>query len=155
MWKINNTTENFVSLRYTARGSHIGAPHNGIPLTGRRAQWTAVGNFMIDEKTGRIQHWWKDWDKMQSTLSLSLHWQILMMRRLLSQCGNNWAGSSLTTSKLSLFKGQSGVNCTCVDMWGLNAYYVTCHLVRDYVLGATSNTIYTCLIVAMMLMPMS
>ncbi|EKM53524.1 uncharacterized protein PHACADRAFT_186179 [Phanerochaete carnosa HHB-10118-sp] len=57
--------ENFVSLRYTATGSHIGAEHNGIPPTQRKAQWTAAGNFVIDEKTGFIQHWWKDWDKMQ------------------------------------------------------------------------------------------
>ncbi|KAA1476533.1 NTF2-like protein [Dentipellis sp. KUC8613] len=57
--------ENFVSLRYTATGSHIGAAHNGIPPTRRKAQWTAAGNFIIDEETGLIQHWWKDWDKMQ------------------------------------------------------------------------------------------
>jgi len=57
--------ENFVSLRYTATGSHIGEPHNGIPATKRKAQWTAAGNFVIDEETGLIKHWWKDWDKMQ------------------------------------------------------------------------------------------
>ncbi|TCD66233.1 hypothetical protein EIP91_001636 [Steccherinum ochraceum] len=57
--------ENFVSLRYTATGSHIGGPHNGIQATKRKAQWTAAGNFVIDEKSGLIQHWWKDWDKMQ------------------------------------------------------------------------------------------
>lgn len=58
--------ENFVSLRYTATGSHIGTAHNGIPPTRRKAQWTAAGNFVIDNTTGKIQHWWKDWDKMQS-----------------------------------------------------------------------------------------
>ncbi|KAI0090527.1 hypothetical protein BDY19DRAFT_935666 [Irpex rosettiformis] len=57
--------ENFVSLRYTATGSHNGGPHNGIQPTGRRAQWTAAGNFIVDEETGKIKHWWKDWDKMQ------------------------------------------------------------------------------------------
>ncbi|KAJ3489836.1 hypothetical protein NLI96_g1859 [Meripilus lineatus] len=57
--------ENFVSLRYTATGSHNGTDHNGIPPTGRRAQWTAAGNFVIDEETGLIKHWWKDWDKMR------------------------------------------------------------------------------------------
>ncbi|TFY75726.1 hypothetical protein EWM64_g8284 [Hericium alpestre] len=57
--------ENFVSLRYTATGSHIGAPHGGIPATKLKAQWTAAGTFVIDEQTGLIQHWWKDWDKMQ------------------------------------------------------------------------------------------
>lgn len=58
--------ENFVSLRYTATGSHIGTAHNGIPPTQRKAQWTAAGSFVIDNTTGKIQHWWKDWDKMQS-----------------------------------------------------------------------------------------
>ncbi|KAI0343418.1 hypothetical protein BDW22DRAFT_1344461 [Trametopsis cervina] len=58
--------ENFVSLRYTATGSHNGGPHNDIRPTGRKAQWTAAGNFVIDEETGKIQHWWKDWDKMQT-----------------------------------------------------------------------------------------
>ncbi|KAF7798965.1 hypothetical protein EIP86_010194 [Pleurotus ostreatoroseus] len=57
--------ENFVSLRYTATGSHSGEPFNGIPTTGRKAQWTAAGNFVLDENSGLIQHWWKDWDKMQ------------------------------------------------------------------------------------------
>ncbi|KAL4246235.1 NTF2-like domain superfamily protein [Abortiporus biennis] len=57
--------ENFVSLRYTATGSHIGAPHNGIAPTGRKAQWTAAGNFVVDEESGLIKHWWKDWDKMR------------------------------------------------------------------------------------------
>ena len=55
-----------MSLRYTATGSHIGGDHNGIPATKRRARWTAAGNFVIDEETGLIKHWWKDWDKMQS-----------------------------------------------------------------------------------------
>lgn len=63
---LTRKSENFVSLRYTATGSHIGSDHNGIPPTKRKAQWTAAGNFVIDEKTGLIQHWWKDWDKMQS-----------------------------------------------------------------------------------------
>lgn len=65
-------TENFVSLRYTATGSHVGAPHNGIQPTGRRAQWTACGNFVLDSfnaaagEKPRIRKWLKDWDKMQS-----------------------------------------------------------------------------------------
>ncbi|KAI0073587.1 hypothetical protein K474DRAFT_1603134 [Panus rudis PR-1116 ss-1] len=57
--------ENFVSLRYTATGSHIGAAHNGIEATRRRAEWTAAGNFVLDEQSGKIKHWWKDWDKMR------------------------------------------------------------------------------------------
>lgn len=67
--------ENFVSLRYTATGAHVGTPHNGIPATGRRAQWTAAGNFVLDnDGTGppKIRHWLKDWDKMQSTSFLFL-----------------------------------------------------------------------------------
>lgn len=62
----SSNLENFVSLRYTATGSHVGGPHNGIQPTKRKAQWTAAGNFIMDEETGLIKHWWKDWDKMQS-----------------------------------------------------------------------------------------
>ncbi|KAI9699523.1 MAG: hypothetical protein M1820_007154 [Bogoriella megaspora] len=56
--------ESFVSLRYTATGSHVGTAHNGIEPTQRKAQWTAAGNFVLDDQ-GLITHWWKDWDKMQ------------------------------------------------------------------------------------------
>ena len=62
---ILDVTENFVSLRYTATGSHVGEPHAGIPASGKKAQWTAAGNFVLDEHN-LIQCWWKDWDKMQS-----------------------------------------------------------------------------------------
>ncbi|EIM79711.1 uncharacterized protein STEHIDRAFT_116405 [Stereum hirsutum FP-91666 SS1] len=63
--------ENFVSLRYTATGSHVGAPHNDIRPTGRRAQWTACGNFVLDNfntaagEKSRIRKWLKGWDKTQ------------------------------------------------------------------------------------------
>lgn len=57
--------ENLVSLRYEATGSHIGEPHNGIKPTECRGHWSGAGNFIMDEKTGLIAHWWKDWDKMQ------------------------------------------------------------------------------------------
>lgn len=51
-------------MRYTASGSHKGAPHNGIEATGRHAEWTAAGNFVLDDQH-LLKHWWKDWDKMQ------------------------------------------------------------------------------------------
>lgn len=54
-----------MSLRYEATGSHIGEDHNGIKPTQRRGHWSGAGNFVMDEKTGLIAHWWKDWDKMQ------------------------------------------------------------------------------------------
>jgi len=54
-----------VSLRYTATGSHIGKEHNGIEATKRRGRWSGSGNFVMDEESGLIEHWWKDWDKMQ------------------------------------------------------------------------------------------
>ncbi|CAL1711899.1 unnamed protein product [Somion occarium] len=62
---IVSAKEDFVTIRYTATGTHRGAPHNGIEATGKRAEWTAAGNFIIDEHTGKIKHWWKDWDKMR------------------------------------------------------------------------------------------
>ena len=39
--------EDFVSLRYTAEGTHTGEPHNGIRSTGQHAQWTAQGSFIM------------------------------------------------------------------------------------------------------------
>jgi len=64
-FQIVNAKENFVSLRYTATGSHIGEDHSGIKPTKRRGQWSGSGNFILDEQSGLIKHWWKDWDKMQ------------------------------------------------------------------------------------------
>ncbi|KAK4990996.1 hypothetical protein LTR66_006648 [Elasticomyces elasticus] len=64
-FQIVNVKENLVSLRYEATGSHTGEDHNGIKATGRRGNWSGSGNFVMDEKTGKIAHWWKDWDKMQ------------------------------------------------------------------------------------------
>lgn len=61
---LTHQPDDFVSLRYTASGSHKGAPHNGIEATGREAEWTAAGNFVLDGQH-LVKHWWKDWDKMQ------------------------------------------------------------------------------------------
>jgi len=64
-FQVVNVKENLVSLRYMATGSHIGEEHNGIKPTGRRGEWSGAGNFIMDEESGLIKHWWKDWDKMQ------------------------------------------------------------------------------------------
>ncbi|MCJ1249033.1 hypothetical protein MMC30_006255 [Trapelia coarctata] len=64
-FQLVNVKENLVSLRYEATGSHIGEDHNGIKPTKRRGHWSGAGNFVMDEETGLIAHWWKDWDKMQ------------------------------------------------------------------------------------------
>lgn len=56
--------ENFVSLRYTAEGTHKGKPHSGIEPTGRHAIWTAQGIFMLNDQH-KITDWKKDWDKMR------------------------------------------------------------------------------------------
>ncbi|TFY67690.1 hypothetical protein EVJ58_g1445 [Rhodofomes roseus] len=49
--------EDFVSLRYTAEGTHTGEPHGGIQPNGQHAQWTAQGSFIMEG--GKIKHWWK------------------------------------------------------------------------------------------------
>ncbi|KAJ3160588.1 hypothetical protein HDU86_000346 [Geranomyces michiganensis] len=54
---------NQVTLRYTAAGSHSGKPHNGIPPSGKRAQWTAAALFEVDEEKGLLTKFVKDWDK--------------------------------------------------------------------------------------------
>jgi len=64
--------ENFVSLRYTATGTHDGDDHNGIKATHKEGEWTGAGNFICNEETHKIQQWWKDWDKMQSKLEFFL-----------------------------------------------------------------------------------
>jgi len=63
-FQIVNVKENLISLRYEATGSHVGEPHNGIEPTGKRARWSGAGSFVMDEETGLIKQWWKDWDKM-------------------------------------------------------------------------------------------
>lgn len=52
----------WVGLRYTAEGSHSGAPHGAIPPTGRKARWTAAAIFRAEE--GRLVEFIKEWDKL-------------------------------------------------------------------------------------------
>lgn len=51
-----------VCLRYTAEGSHTGAPHGRIPPTGRKAQWTASAIFKVEN--GMLAELIKDWNKL-------------------------------------------------------------------------------------------
>ncbi|KAL4425360.1 hypothetical protein ABPG75_009376 [Micractinium tetrahymenae] len=56
----------WVCLRYSAEGSHSGAPHKGIPATHKRARWSAAAIFELtpDGKSSTIKTFWKDWDKL-------------------------------------------------------------------------------------------
>ncbi|KAJ3038481.1 hypothetical protein HDV00_000578 [Rhizophlyctis rosea] len=53
-----------VCLRYTAEGTHCGEPHNGIQASGKKAQWTAAAIFEVDEGSGKLIKFIKDWDKL-------------------------------------------------------------------------------------------
>ena len=55
--------ENRVCVRYTATGSHCGAPRRGIPPSGASARWTACIVFHFNESS-KITHMSKDWDKL-------------------------------------------------------------------------------------------
>lgn len=55
-------TEDRVALRYTAEGSHRGAPHGDIPPTGRKARWTAAALFRVEG--GKLAEFIKEWDKL-------------------------------------------------------------------------------------------
>ena len=46
--------DNFVTLRYTATGSHTGQPWHGVAGNGAKATWHAAMFFEIDEKQGKI-----------------------------------------------------------------------------------------------------
>ena len=50
-----------VLLRYTAEGSHAGAPYQDIPATRRHARWSAAAIFEVEE--GKIRSFTKDWDQ--------------------------------------------------------------------------------------------
>lgn len=63
--------------------------------------WTACGNFVIDEQTGLIKHWWKDWDKMRSTFRHSPR-RAIIDRTYVAKCGSNWAGSGRIMMPLNL-----------------------------------------------------
>jgi predicted ester cyclase len=51
-----------VCLRYTAEGSHSGAPHGKLPPTGRRARWTASALFRVQD--GKLIEFIKEWNKL-------------------------------------------------------------------------------------------
>ena len=46
--------DNYVTLRYTATGSHTGQPWHGVAGNGAKATWHAVMLFEVDEKQGKI-----------------------------------------------------------------------------------------------------
>ena len=50
-------------MRYTISGTHAGAPHSGIPATGKHARWTAALFFHLNAD-GRITRVVKFFDKM-------------------------------------------------------------------------------------------
>jgi hypothetical protein len=50
-----------VCLRYTAEGTHCGAPHGDIPPSGRKATWTAAALFRVED--GKLAEFIKDWNK--------------------------------------------------------------------------------------------
>ena len=52
-----------VLLRYSAEGSHLGEPRNGLQASGRKANWTAAAIFELDED-GKIKGFTKEWEKM-------------------------------------------------------------------------------------------
>lgn len=54
--------DNRVCLRYSAEGSHQGAPHGPIQPTGRRAIWDAAAIFRLEN--GKIAEFIKEWNKL-------------------------------------------------------------------------------------------
>jgi predicted ester cyclase len=52
-----------VCLRYTAEGTHQGAPHGELAPTGRRARWSATAVFRLEN--GRLVELVIDWNKLQ------------------------------------------------------------------------------------------
>jgi len=51
-----------VSIRYTAEGTHSGAPHGDIEASGKKAQWTACALFKVEN--GKLVEFIKDWNKL-------------------------------------------------------------------------------------------
>ncbi|MBK4120443.1 ester cyclase [Kocuria rhizophila] len=51
-----------VALRYTAQGTHKGAPHGDIQPTGRQATWTACALFRAEN--GKLTEFVKEWNKL-------------------------------------------------------------------------------------------
>lgn len=54
--------EDRVALRYSAEGSHSGAPHGSIPPSGRKAHWTAAALFRV--QNGKLAEFVKEWNKL-------------------------------------------------------------------------------------------
>ena len=51
-----------VAFRYTAEGTHKGAPHGTIQPTGRKATWTACALFRVQD--GKLVEFVKEWNKL-------------------------------------------------------------------------------------------
>lgn len=51
-----------VAFRYTATGTHKGAPHGDIQPTGRQATWTASALFRCEN--GKLVEFVKEWNKL-------------------------------------------------------------------------------------------
>ena len=51
-----------VCIRYTAEGTHSGAPHGDIEASGKKAQWTASALFKVEN--GKLVEFIKDWNKL-------------------------------------------------------------------------------------------
>ncbi|MBB3175296.1 putative ester cyclase [Endobacter medicaginis] len=51
-----------VAFRYTAEGTHKGAPHGKIQPTGRKATWTASALFRA--KDGKLVEFVKEWNNL-------------------------------------------------------------------------------------------
>lgn len=54
--------EDQVVFRYTAEGTHAGAPHGSLAPTGRKARWTAAALFRIED--GKLVEFVKEWNKL-------------------------------------------------------------------------------------------
>jgi predicted ester cyclase len=52
-----------VCLRYTAEGTHKGAPHGDVGPTGRTARWSAAAFFRVEND--KLVELVKDWNKLQ------------------------------------------------------------------------------------------
>ncbi|WP_069941844.1 ester cyclase [Micrococcus luteus] len=51
-----------VVFRYTAEGTHKGAPHGDLPPTGKKATWTACALFRAEN--GKLVEFVKEWNKL-------------------------------------------------------------------------------------------
>jgi hypothetical protein len=60
-----------VLLRYTAEGSHSGAPYKGIEKSDppKKARWSAAAIFEVE--SGKVKSFTKDWDQKVMQVSSS------------------------------------------------------------------------------------